>query len=127
MTANDTIYAALAEAERSGIPAALATIIADSGSVPRHAGSKMLVYGDGRFVGTVGGGELESRVLQAAREAISTGKPVRVTHSLVDPGSGDPGVCGGTVEVFVDPIVPPPAVLVIGCGHVGKAVAHLAH
>jgi xanthine dehydrogenase accessory factor len=45
---------------------------------------------------------------------------------MADPKRGDPGVCGGTVEVFVGPILPPALIVVIGAGHVGKAVAHLA-
>lgn len=126
MSETVSIYGALAEAERTGTPVALATIIGTSGSVPRHVGAKMLVYADGHFLGTVGGGEVEARVLAAARAAIASGQPARVTHSLVDPASGDPGVCGGTIEVFVEPLPAPPAVLVIGAGHVGRAVARLA-
>lgn len=121
-----SIYSAMAEAEHNGVPAALATVIAATGSVPRHVGAKMLVYADGRFVGTIGGGELEARVLQAARECLANGQATRVAHNLADPRSGDPGVCGGTVEVFIEPLLAPPAVLVIGAGHVGRAVVHLA-
>ena len=86
----------------------------------------MLVYPDGKFIGTVGGGELENRVHQAALESLDNGETQTISYSMVDPSRGDPGVCGGTVEVFVEPILPPAMVLVIGAGHVGKAVAHLA-
>ncbi len=86
----------------------------------------MLVFADGSFIGTVGGGELEHRVLDEAGMAISDGQPRLLSYSMTDPARGDPGVCGGQVEVFVDPIVPPAKVVVIGGGHVGKAVAHLA-
>jgi xanthine dehydrogenase accessory factor len=96
------------------------------GSTPRHVGSKMLVYPDGKFIGTVGGGELESRVIAAAIQTIHNGNVQTLAYSMADPARGDPGVCGGQVEVFVEPILPPPLLIVIGAGHVGRAVAHLA-
>jgi xanthine dehydrogenase accessory factor len=86
----------------------------------------MLVYEDGDFIGTVGGGELENRVFQEAMEALIDGQPRLLEYTMADPARGDPGVCGGTVEVFVEPILPAPTLAVIGGGHVGKAVAHLA-
>ncbi|HSF86018.1 MAG TPA: XdhC family protein [Acidimicrobiia bacterium] len=117
----------LVEAIDAGRPVVLATVVATRRSVPRHAGTKMLVYGDGRLSGTVGGGEMESRVIQAAQESLQTGATQLLTYDLVDPGAGDPGVCGGTVEIYVEPAMPPPTVLVAGAGHVGKAVVELAH
>ena len=86
----------------------------------------MLVYPDGIFTGTVGGGELENRVIKAALETIQNGKAQTLSYTMADPSRGDPGVCGGQVEVFVEPILPIPTLLVIGAGHVGKAVVHLA-
>jgi len=86
----------------------------------------MLVYPDGKFIGTVGGGELENRVRMAAIESLKSREPQTLTYSMVDPKRGDPGVCGGTVEVFVEPIFPSATIVVIGGGHVGKAVVHLA-
>ena len=121
-----TIYQALSELEKNNDSAALCTVVKSEGSTPRHVGSKMLVYPDGKFVGTVGGGELENRVLKAAVESLNSGKAQTITYSMVDPSRGDVGVCGGTVEVFVEPILPPAMVVVIGAGHVGKAVVHLA-
>lgn len=123
---NDTIYQQIAEALERGESVALCTITEARGSTPRHAGSKMLVYEDGRFTGTVGGGELEHRVLDEAMIAIHEGKPTKLNYSMADPARGDPGVCGGQVEVFVEPILPKEKVVIIGGGHVGKAVAHLA-
>jgi xanthine dehydrogenase accessory factor len=120
-----SLYAALAELEATGGSAALCTIIHEQGSVPRHVGSKMLVYGDGRFIGTVGGGELESRVVRAALEALADGQPRSVQFQLVDPAAGDPGVCGGEVEVFVEPVRAAPTLLIIGAGHIGRALVHL--
>jgi xanthine dehydrogenase accessory factor len=87
----------------------------------------MLVYPDGKIIGTVGGGELENRVIAEALQAIQDGTPRLLQYSMADPARGDPGVCGGQVEIFVGPIQPKPILVVIGGGHVGKAVAHLAH
>ena len=108
-------------------PVALAVIIRDQGSVPRHAGTKMLVYGDGRTLSTIGGGEMEARVVAAAAEALRDGRTRLVPYSLVDPQRGDPGVCGGQVEIYVEPYVALPTLYVLGCGHVGRALVSLGH
>jgi xanthine dehydrogenase accessory factor len=121
------IYEAILEAKEAGRPIVLATVIRERGSVPRHAGAKMLVYPDGRILGTIGGGEVESRVIADALELLPDGQPKVVEYKLVDPATGDPGVCGGEMEFFLEPILPEPTILVIGCGHVGQAVADLAH
>jgi len=121
-----SIYQVLAEIESKGGSVVLCTVIASQGSTPRHEGSKMLVYPDGRTVGSVGGGELEEQVVEAAKEALNDGKPRTVVFSMDDPKPGDPGVYGGTVTVFVEPILPSPTIVVIGAGHVGRAVVHLA-
>ncbi|HJR80147.1 MAG TPA: XdhC/CoxI family protein [Anaerolineales bacterium] len=121
-----SIYQALSEIEKNNGSAALCTVISSEGSTPRHVGSKMLVYPDHRFLGTVGGGELESRVIKAALESLKSGNAQTLSYTMADPSRGDPGVCGGTVEVFVEPILPPAVIVVIGGGHVGKAVVHLA-
>lgn len=119
------IFAQLAAAQARHQPVALCTVIASQGSTPRHVGSKMLVWTDGNITGTVGGGEMENRVRHAALDALQDGQPRRISYNMADPSRGDPGVCGGQVEVFVEPILPPPLLVVIGGGHVGKAVAHL--
>lgn len=121
-----SIYHAISEIESNNGSAALCTVVKSEGSTPRHVGSKMLVYPDGKFIGTVGGGDLEHRVLDEAWMAIADGQPRHLHYNMSDPSRGDPGVCGGQVEVFVEPILPAPMVIVIGAGHVGKAVAHLA-
>jgi len=120
------IYKALAEVEKNNESAALCTVVKSIGSTPRHVGSKMLVYPDGKFIGTVGGGDLEHRVLDEAWIAMTDGESRLLTYRMADPSRGDVGVCGGTVEVFVEPILPPAMIVVIGAGHVGKAVVHLA-
>ena len=121
-----TIYQALAELEQSGEGGALCMIVSSRGSTPRHTGSKMLVYPDGHFIGTVGGGEVESRVIQEALAALREGQPRLLSYDMVDPSQGDPGVCGGQLEVYVEPILSQATIVIIGGGHVGKAVAHLA-
>ncbi len=122
----ESIYREIVKAIDEGKPVAVCTIIETNGSVPRHEGSKMLVYEDGSFIGTVGGGEVENRILQEALSAIRDGKIRNLRYTMVDPAQGDPGVCGGTLEVYVEPILPKPTIVVIGGGHVGKAVVHLA-
>ena len=118
---------ALLAAQDRHEPVALAVVIRAQGSVPRHVGAKMLVHTDGRTLGSVGGGEMESRVVAAAHEAMLDGRPRLVPYSLVDPQRGDPGVCGGSVEIYVEPYNTPNTLLVLGCGHVGRALATLGH
>lgn len=119
------IFKAVADLEEQGVAGALCTIIEAKGSTPRHDSSKMLVKEDGSIIGTIGGGQVEQRVLAEALEAIADGKSRRLSYNLVDPSIGDPGTCGGTMEVFVEPILPKPTLLIIGGGHVGKAVTSL--
>jgi xanthine dehydrogenase accessory factor len=121
-----TIYRALADIEASQQCASLCTVVRTHGSTPRHSTSKMLVYEDGRIIGSVGGGELENRVRKEALASIQDGQPRLLLYRMTDPSQGDAGVCGGQVEVFVEPIMPAPLIVIIGGGHVGKAVAHLA-
>ena len=123
----ESVYRSLAELEETNQAAAFCTIVRCQGSTPRGVGSKMLVYPDGSIIGTVGGGEVENRVIEEALSSLKDGIPRVLPYSMVDPQRGDPGVCGGQLEVFVEPILPPPLLLLIGIGHVGKAVAHLAH
>lgn len=124
---NKAILTELINAQETGEAVVLATVIRARGSVPRHSGTKMLVYGDGRISGTIGGGEMEARIVQESLACLAEGQTRVVPYSLVDPGRGDPGVCGGEVDVYLEPYAPPATLLVIGCGHVGKAVAALGH
>ncbi|MDA1330172.1 MAG: XdhC family protein [Chloroflexi bacterium] len=120
------IFQRITELQANGDPAALCTVTQTSGSVPRHAGAKMLVLANGEIEGTIGGGEMENRVRAAALEVLTSGKPQTLSYTLNDPAAGDPGVCGGTMEVFVEPIKGEATLVVVGAGHVGQAVAHLA-
>lgn len=116
----------LSQAVDGGVAVASATVVDTSRSVPRRAGAKMLVFRDGSISGTVGGGEMEARVVDEAVAALADGRCRLLSYRLVDPGRGDPGVCGGDVQIFVEPHMPKPTVIVMGYGHVGRAVAQLA-
>jgi xanthine dehydrogenase accessory factor len=122
-----SIWQSIAELEENNQAAILCTIIRSQGSTPRHAGSKMLVYPDGSISGTIGGGELESRIISTAVEMIRGGQARLLEFNMIDPARGDPGVCGGQVEIYMEPILPKPKMVVVGAGHVGRSVAHLAH
>jgi len=126
MNGHALVRAALLAVDR-GEAVVVATVAETDRSVPRHAGSKMLVFGDGRQVGTIGGGEMEARVIATAIEVLSAGAPRLVNFDLVDPAVGDPGVCGGTITLYLEPLMPEANIVIVGCGHVGKAVADLAH
>jgi len=122
-----SIYQEIAELEKSGKPAVLCTVVETKGSAPRHEGTKMLVYPDGSFSGTVGGGEIENQVKKEALKAFEDRKTRLLHYNLVDPARGDVGICGGQVEVYVEPILPKLTLVVIGAGHVGRQVAFLGH
>ena len=125
---NQEVFAALGEALARAEDVALVTIVATNGSTPQRVGAKMLVYADGRTVGTVGGGCYENDAFWKAKESLKTRKAVRVKYELDDDFAQENGlVCGGQMEVFIEPIEPPPAVYIIGAGHVGYYLGRFAH
>jgi xanthine dehydrogenase accessory factor len=121
------IYGLIANAVAQGQSAALATVVRVEGSTPRDVGSKMVVYADGRIAGTVGGGKMEALVIEAAVEAIAQGTSRVVHYDLRDIEIGDPGICGGAIDVFVDVTVPRPTLLIAGAGHVAMPVAEIGY
>lgn len=124
---NQEVFAAVAEALERGEPAALVTIVSTVGSTPQRIGAKMLVFGDGRTVGTIGGGCYENDAFGKAREAIGHRRPQMVRYELSDDFAQETGlICGGQMEVYIEPIEPSPALYVIGAGHVGAQLAHMA-
>lgn len=125
MSEDRAVYEALLQAQAAGESAALATVVSVQGSVPRHAGSKMLVRHDGSIVGTIGGGAMEARVIAEALNAMRDGQTRMPSYTLNSIENGDAGVCGGTVQIFIEPVNTAPTLLVIGGGHVGKALAEL--
>lgn len=121
-----SLYHEVAELLDKGERGVLCSIVDSHGSAPRKTGSKLLLKNDGSFIGTVGGGGIEHRVLEKARQALVDGKPRFEHYELVDAERGDPGICGGAVTVYIEPILPPPRLVIVGGGHVGKSLAHLA-
>ena len=113
------------EATRAGETVALATIVRAQGSTPRATGTKMLVFRDGTIKGTIGGGEMERRVIEEAQSALESGQPRMVHYTFREVEQGDVGVCGGENVVFIDVIGPSKELLIVGAGHVGQAVAQL--
>src|SRR3984885_15172247 len=99
---NQEVFAAGADALERAQPAALVTIVATHGSTPQRIGAKMLVFGDGRTVGTIGGGCYESDALGKAREAIVTRMPHLVHYELSDDFAQESGlICGGQMDVYI--------------------------
>ena len=124
---NQEVFTALAEALDRGEEVALVTIVASTGSTPQRVGAKMLVYSDGRTVGTIGGGCYENDAFWKAREAITARRPLNVKYELNDDFAQETGlVCGGQMEVFIEPVEASPELYVFGAGHVGHFVAKMA-
>ncbi|HEX7282051.1 MAG TPA: XdhC/CoxI family protein [Vicinamibacterales bacterium] len=125
---NHEVFAALGEALSRGEEAALVTIVSSNGSTPQRVGAKMLVFGDGRIVGTVGGGCYEHDAIGKARQVLTSRKAVTVKYDLNDDFAEETGlVCGGQMEVFIEPIEASPSVYIFGAGHVGYYLARMAH
>src|ERR1044071_6702964 len=124
---NQQVFAAVASALDRGEPAALVTIVSTVGSTPQRVGAKMLVFADGRIVGTIGGGCYENDAFWKAREAIQNLRPQLVHYELSDDFAQETGlICGGQMDVYIEPIEPSPELYVIGAGHVGTHLANLA-
>ncbi len=125
---NREVFAAVSDALERGEPAALVTIVATKGSTPQRVGAKMLVFSDGRIVGTIGGGCYENDAFWKAREAITNRKPLLLHYELSDDFAQESGlICGGQMDVYIEPIEPSPELYVIGAGHVGFHLARLAN
>ncbi len=119
----EDIYEAIVRYRREGRRAALATIVSVRGSAPSVESAKMLVGETGIVMGTVGGGCVEADVCQVARAVMAEGKPRTLSFDLKENPNFDTGlVCGGSLEIFVEPLLPTPLVYVFGCGHVGLNV-----
>jgi xanthine dehydrogenase accessory factor len=121
------VFAAVAKALETGEDAALVTIVATTGSTPQRVGAKMLVFPDGRLIGTIGGGCYENDAFWKAREAITSRKPQLVHYELDDDFAQETGlICGGQMSVYIEPIEPSPELYVVGAGHVGYHLATMA-
>jgi xanthine dehydrogenase accessory factor len=121
----DNIFETLACLQNTGKPAAISIVIRTEGSVPRKPGAKMIICKDGKTVGTLGGGDLENRVIQEALETINKGTPRIVSLTLdMEKGKLDM-MCGGTVEVYIEPVFPSEKLIIFGAGHITRALAPL--
>jgi xanthine dehydrogenase accessory factor len=121
---NMDIYEELIRLKKEGRTSAIATIVECKGSSPQKQGAKMLVRDDGSTLGTLGGGCLEAEVVQSARMAIKDGSPLTIPFELTEEAGGL--VCGGTVLVYIEPNLLNPHLVILGAGHVGKALSKLA-
>jgi xanthine dehydrogenase accessory factor len=125
---NQEVFSALATALDRGDEVALVTIVSSTGSTPQRVGAKMLVYADGRTVGTIGGGCYENDAFWKAREAIKARRPLNVRYELTDDIAEESGlICGGQMEVFIEPVEPSPDLYIFGAGHVGYFLGRMAH
>jgi len=122
------LFEEIVRMRQAGQRGALATIVHTNGSIPSYESSRMLVREDGSISGTVGGGCVEAEVWAAAKEVIQNEQPRKMTFNLNHDAAYDAGlICGGTLEIFVEPLLPPPMLYLFGGGHVCAALARVAH
>ena len=121
------IYEEIVKLRREGRRGAVATIVNARGSIPSFKTAKMLVRDDGSILGTIGGGCVEAEVWQAAREVMEAEKPRTLTFNLNQDPKYDTGlVCGGTLDIFVEPVLPPALLYIFGAGHVSVNLYQVA-
>jgi len=126
VTRQPDIFEEIVRLRREGIPAALATIVGTRGSTPGRTSMRLLVLGDGTFLGTVGGGCLEAEVYDTALQVLADEQPRSLQFRLTEQDSPDSGLlCGGEVTIFVEPISTP-ALWIFGGGHVSKSLCQVA-
>jgi xanthine dehydrogenase accessory factor len=120
------IYQEIVRIRAEGGEAALVTIVSATGSTPREEGAKMLVKTDGSSLGTIGGGSLEAQIIKEAIKVIGQGKPKRLRTSLTAKEVEAEGMlCGGELEVFIEPILTPPTLYIFGGGHISLSLARM--
>jgi len=121
------IYEEIVRLRKDGRHGAVATIVNVRGSIPSFKTAKMLVRDDGSIVGTIGGGCVEADVWQAAREVMESERPRTLTFDLNQDPKYDTGlVCGGTLEIFIEPVLPPAELYIFGAGHVAASLYKVA-
>jgi len=117
------IYEEIVKLRQEGRRGAVATIVNVRGSIPSFETAKMLVRDDGSIAGTIGGGCVEAEVWQAAREVMESEKPRSLTFNLNQDPKYDTGlVCGGTLDIFIEPVLPPALLYIFGAGHVSLSL-----
>src|SRR3984893_3822189 len=121
------VYDELIRLRRLGQKCAIATIVQVHGSIPSFESAKLLVREDGSMIGTIGGGCVEAEVWNAAREVMETEKPKHMSFNLGQDAAYDNGlICGGQLDVFVEPVIPPPHAIIFGAGHISKSLSKVA-
>ena len=124
---NEEVFRAVHDVLERGESAALVTIISTQGSTPQRIGAKMLVYADGRTVGTIGGGCYENDAFWKARRALDTRKPLVAKYELTDDIAEESGlICGGQMDVYIEPLESSPHLYLVGAGHVSYHLGRLA-
>ena len=119
---DDSLLDRMHELRVAGVPFVVATVIGTRGSTPRKVGAKMVVAGDGRLFGTVGGGAVEARVVERARALLVEPAVERLEWELASDDAGNM-VCGGWMELLLEPFGARPRAFVFGAGHCGLALA----
>jgi xanthine dehydrogenase accessory factor len=120
------IYQELANIAARGERAVLATVISSRGSVPRKAGTKMIIKGDGSLVGSIGGGNVEQAVQEKALDVMKSGEPQMIHLDLTGSGEEAWMICGGQLDVFLEPILPAETLYLFGAGHLSQSTAAMA-
>jgi xanthine dehydrogenase accessory factor len=121
------VYEELVRLRNLGQKCAIATIVDVRGSIPSYESAKILVREDGSMIGTIGGGCVEAEVWNAAREVIESEKPKHLNFNLGQDAAYDNGlICGGQLDVFVEPVLPLPRAFIFGGGHISKSLAKVA-
>ncbi len=121
------VFEEVVRLRRLGRRCALATIVEVNGSIPSYQSARLLVREDGSMLGTIGGGCVEAEVWSAAREAMESGRPRYVTFRLDQDAANDNGlICGGQLNVYVEPIAPAPRAFIFGGGHISKSLSAAA-
>ena len=124
---NEEVFKAVTETLSRGDSAALVTIIRTEGSTPQRVGAKMLVFADGRIVGTIGGGCYENDAFWKARKSLETRRSEVVRYELADDIAEESGlICGGQMEVYIEPLDAAAHLYLIGAGHVSYHLRHAA-
>lgn len=120
------VFEEIVKLNHSGQRVALATVISVNGSAPREPGAKILVRNDGTTVGSIGGGKIEFEVCKQALEVISNGKPKLLHFDLTGTDADkDKMICGGLMDVFVEPILSPPTLYIFGGGHISLSLVRI--
>ncbi len=123
----EDIFEEVSRIRREGGRGALATLVQTKGATPREPGAKMLVHADGTIIGSVGGGCVEAEVWQEAKKVIAEGKPRMLHYDLTgrEAAESDGLICGGIMDVFVEPILSQPTLYIFGAGHISFFISRI--